>query len=150
MACDVPSAIKWDAGTIPVFVSVRGNDEDELKAYWAKRSDGAVVVQSLESPAWSPLYGMLKDRFGVTWVLDIERRERAPSVVMMAPWAGITKCGVTTLKCASTHVPLFLTGSDPPISLRQLPFARSLPQAVSIAHSQAAARNRFFASPTPP
>ena len=31
--------------------------------------------------------------------------------------------GVTTLKCASAHVPRFLTGSVPPISDRQLPSA---------------------------
>ena len=31
------------------------------------------------------------------------------------------RSGVATLKCASAHVPRFLTGSDPPISNRQLP-----------------------------
>ena len=31
------------------------------------------------------------------------------------------RSGVTTLKSASAHVPRFLTGSDPPISDRQLP-----------------------------
>ncbi|WP_375553480.1 glycosyltransferase [Roseovarius mucosus] len=52
--------------------------------------------------------------------------------------------GVTTLKCASTHVPRFLTGSDPPISHRQLPFGHSIAQAVTTAHRRAAARNGFL------
>ena len=52
--------------------------------------------------------------------------------------------GVTTLKCASTHVPRFLTGSDPPISDRQLPFGCSIAQAVTTAHRRAAARNSFL------
>ena len=71
MAYDVPSAMAWDAGEIPVFVSVRGDDEGELHCYWQKLSEGARIVQPLAPAAWSPLYGMLKDRFGVTWVLDI-------------------------------------------------------------------------------
>ena len=55
--------------------------------------------------------------------------------------------GVTTLKCASTHVPRFLTGSDPPISDRQLPFGCSIAQAVTTAHRRAAARNSFLGCP---
>ncbi len=57
--------------------------------------------------------------------------------------------GVTTLKCASTHVPRFLTGSDPPISNRQLPFRRSIAQAVYTAHRRAAARKGFLTLPSP-
>lgn len=70
-AYDVPPAMDWNAGTIPVFVSIRGNDEDELRNYWKGLSEGATVVQPLEPAQWSPLYGMLTDRFGITWVLDI-------------------------------------------------------------------------------
>ena len=51
---------------------------------------------------------------------------------------------VTTLKCASAHVPRFLTGSDPPISHRQLPFGCSIAQAVTTAHRRAATRNSFL------
>jgi PhnB protein len=72
MAYDVPSHTPYDAGTIPVFVSVRGTDTDELRGYWDGLSDGAAVVVPLGQAQWSPLYGMLTDRFGVTWVLDIE------------------------------------------------------------------------------
>ena len=72
MAYDVPSHIPYDAGSNPIFVSVRGTDEDELRAHWDLLSAGATVVAPLAEAPWSPLYGMLKDRFGVTWVLDIE------------------------------------------------------------------------------
>lgn len=71
MAYDVPSAMDWDAGTIPVFVSVRGDDANELRGYWDKLENGADVIQPIGPAAWSPLYGMLRDRFGITWVLDI-------------------------------------------------------------------------------
>lgn len=71
MAYDVPSRLEWSAGTIPFFVSVRGTAADEVSGYWSKLRDGATILQDLAPAAWSPLYGMLKDRFGVTWVLDV-------------------------------------------------------------------------------
>ncbi len=67
----MPGAQSYDAGDKPVFVSVRGTDGDEITAYWKGLSQGATVVQDLAPAGWSPLYGMLKDRFGVTWVLDV-------------------------------------------------------------------------------
>lgn len=72
MAYDVPSRLAWNPGEIPVFVSVRGDAADEITSYWQKLSEGATVVAPLAPAGWSPLYGMLKDRFGVTWVLDVE------------------------------------------------------------------------------
>jgi PhnB protein len=72
MAYDVPSRLDYAAGKIPFFVSLRGTDPDELTGLWNKLAAGATVVQPLGPAGWSPLYGMLKDRFGVTWVVDLE------------------------------------------------------------------------------
>jgi PhnB protein len=36
-----------------------------------KHTQGATIVQDLAPAAWSALYGMLKDRFGVTWSLEV-------------------------------------------------------------------------------
>lgn len=71
MAYDVPGATTYDAGAIPFFVSLRSADADEISALWTGLLDGATVVQELAPSGWSPLYGMLRDRFGVTWVLDV-------------------------------------------------------------------------------
>lgn len=71
MAYDVPSQLPWNQGENPFFVSVRGDDADEISALWQKLSDGSTVVRPLEAAPWAPLYGMLSDRFGVTWVLDV-------------------------------------------------------------------------------
>lgn len=72
MAYDVPAHLSHDPGDRAVFVSVRGTDADEVTGYWKGLSDGATVAQDLGPAGWSPLYGMLTDRFGVTWVLDLE------------------------------------------------------------------------------
>jgi PhnB protein len=71
MAYDVPGRLSYSAGDKPIFVSVRGTDADEITTYWKGLSDGAAVIQDLGPSAWAPLYGMLRDRFGVTWVLDV-------------------------------------------------------------------------------
>jgi PhnB protein len=38
---------------------------------WERLADGATVVQPLAPAQWAPLSGMLRDRFGVTWVVDV-------------------------------------------------------------------------------
>lgn len=53
------------------FVSVRGETLNEVEAYWAGLSAGATVVEALAASAWSPGFGMITDRFGVTWILDV-------------------------------------------------------------------------------
>jgi PhnB protein len=72
MAYDVPTQMPWSLGENAFFVSVRGDTNAEIAGYWDALSDGATVVQPLAPSGWSPLYGMLTDRFGVTWVLDVE------------------------------------------------------------------------------
>ena len=77
MAYDVPGHLSYDAGDRPVFVSVRGDDGDEITTCWTGLSDGATIIQDPGPAGWSPLYGMLKDRYGVTWVLDVAVEHRA-------------------------------------------------------------------------
>lgn len=55
----------------PFFVSVRGQTLDEVRAVWDGLAEGATVVEPLAASAWSAGFGMLTDRFGVTWVLDV-------------------------------------------------------------------------------
>ncbi|ATB29246.1 VOC family protein [Melittangium boletus] len=78
MAYDVPSRMPWDPGKNAFFVSVRGDSEKEISAFWEKLSVGATVAQPLAPSGWAPLYGMLKDRFGITWVLDVATEYKAP------------------------------------------------------------------------
>ena len=72
MAMDVPAARDWDPGTIPIFVSVRGDDAGTITRYWEGLGDGATVLQPLGPASFSPLYGMLRDRFGITWIMDVQ------------------------------------------------------------------------------
>jgi len=54
------------------FQSLRGQSLDEVTALWDGLADGAEIIEPLAESAWSPGFGMLTDRFGVTWVIDVE------------------------------------------------------------------------------
>ena len=71
MAYDVPSRTPWNPGENAHFVSVRGDSDTEIAALWEKLSADATITQPLAPSGWTPLYGMLKDRFGITWALDV-------------------------------------------------------------------------------
>lgn len=85
MAYDVPAqagAASTAAGTTrrengvtlttePFFLSVRGETAEEVGALWAKLAVGATVVEPFGPAQWAPAFGMLTDRFGVTWILDV-------------------------------------------------------------------------------
>ena len=53
------------------FVSVRGDTAEEVGALWDRLTDGADVIEKYGPSQWAPGFGMLKDRFGVTWILDV-------------------------------------------------------------------------------
>jgi len=57
--------------TQPFFVSVRGETLAEVQGYWEALAMGARIVEPLAATAWSPGFGMLTDRYGVTWIVDV-------------------------------------------------------------------------------
>ncbi|WP_328412141.1 VOC family protein [Nocardia sp. NBC_00403] len=71
MAYDVPASMPWTQGENSYFVSARGESADEMVPYWERLSEGANIIRPLAPAGWAPLYGMLQDRFGVVWVLDV-------------------------------------------------------------------------------
>ena len=72
MAFDVPPDRPFDRGTDAVYVSVRSDDPDEITRAFTVLAEGGTVRTPLGQAPWgTPLYGMLDDRFGITWVLDV-------------------------------------------------------------------------------
>ncbi|WP_149084163.1 MULTISPECIES: VOC family protein [Microbacterium] len=53
------------------FQSLRADSLAELQPVWDALAEGATVIEPLAASAWSAGFGMLTDRFGVTWVLDV-------------------------------------------------------------------------------
>ncbi|MFV0426148.1 MAG: VOC family protein [Beutenbergiaceae bacterium] len=49
------------------FVCINASTLAEVQSYWDALADGASIVEPLAASAWSAGFGMLTDRFGVTW-----------------------------------------------------------------------------------
>lgn len=64
-----PSMAVPDASSISVSLS--GDDEAELTGYWQRLAEGATITMPLEKAPWGDQFGMLKDRFGTDWMVNI-------------------------------------------------------------------------------
>jgi PhnB protein len=70
MGADTPPSMEFHAPA-GIGISVSGEDDAELSGYWQKLSDGGTVTMPLEAAPWGDKFGMLTDRFGVPWMVNI-------------------------------------------------------------------------------
>ena len=70
MASDTPSRMEYRAGT-NMSMSLSGDNEAELKAYFEKLSVGGMVTMPLEKAIWGDSFGMCADKYGVQWLVNI-------------------------------------------------------------------------------
>jgi len=70
MASDTPNRMEYRAGT-NMSMSLSGDNEAELKAYFEKLSAGGTVTMPLEKAIWGDSFGMCTDKFGVQWLVNI-------------------------------------------------------------------------------
>lgn len=71
MGSDVPSHMEYRLGENTFSVSLSGDDEARLTQWFTALSEGADVTQPLERAPWGDSFGMLRDRFGVSWLVNI-------------------------------------------------------------------------------
>lgn len=76
MASDTPTGMEYKPGTT-MSMSLSGDNEEELRGYWDKLSEGATVTMPLEKAPWGDTFGMLTDKFGVAWMVNIAGPEAA-------------------------------------------------------------------------
>lgn len=69
-AADAPSHMTFTPGT-NFSMSLSGESEDELRGYFDKLSAGGSVTMPLEKAPWGDTFGMLTDRFGTQWLVNI-------------------------------------------------------------------------------
>jgi len=76
MGADTPSSMEVSTnGT----VSLSGDDEAELRGYWDALAVGGTLGVPLETAPWGDTYGMLTDRFGIGWMVNIAGSRAATS-----------------------------------------------------------------------
>jgi PhnB protein len=71
MAADTPKRMEYHPGT-NVGMSLSGTNEAELKNYFQKLATGGQVSMPLEKAMWGDTFGMVTDKFGINWMVDIE------------------------------------------------------------------------------
>lgn len=76
MASDMPPGQAL-AGGNNFSVSLSGDDDAELRGYWAALADGGQVMMPLEKQVWGDTFGWVVDKFGTPWMVNIASPENA-------------------------------------------------------------------------
>jgi PhnB protein len=66
--CEGP--VNFDGFSLSVTVP----DEAEAERLFGALSEGGLVSMPLEKTFWAPKFGMLQDRFGVSWMISVEHK----------------------------------------------------------------------------
>lgn len=76
MASDTPDSMPYQEGA-SISISLSGDNETELRGYWDKLIEGGTATLPLEKAPWGDTFGMLTDKFGVCWMVNITGQSAA-------------------------------------------------------------------------
>ncbi len=72
MASDTPPGMESNPGaSVGLSLSGESNDEEKLKGFWERLSEGANISVPLDKSPWGDTFGMLTDKFGMEWMVNI-------------------------------------------------------------------------------
>ena len=74
MAADTPNHVEYSPGT-NFNMSLSGDDEATLRGYFEKLQAGGTVTMPLDKAPWGDTFGMVTDKFGVAWLVNISPSE---------------------------------------------------------------------------
>jgi len=73
MASDEPSG---DGGAMKGFaVNLTLTDHEEARRIFEALADGGEIQMPIGETFWSPLFGSCQDRFGVSWMVNVEDQQ---------------------------------------------------------------------------
>lgn len=70
MASDTPNGMEFTPGT-NFSMSLSGDDEAELRGFFDALAEGGAVTLPLDKAPWGDTFGMVKDKFGINWMVNI-------------------------------------------------------------------------------
>jgi len=70
MLADTPTGVEYQEGS-RISLALSGEDETMLREYWDKLSDGGTVRMPLEKAPWGDIFGMLTDKYGILWMVNV-------------------------------------------------------------------------------
>lgn len=73
MAYDVQDSLPYSAGENAFYASLRSTETEEIEKFGTAltESEGVTIHVPFGPSVFSPYYGKLTDRFGVTWIIDV-------------------------------------------------------------------------------
>lgn len=72
MAYDVQPSKDFDRGVNSFYVTLQSAEPEEIKRGWdALEKNAKSILIPLGPAPFAPLYGMLTDQFGVTWIIGV-------------------------------------------------------------------------------
>ena len=72
MASDTPNSLPWSPeSNISISLSGGEYDETELRGYWNGLAEAGTIALPLELAPWGDTFGMVIDRFGTRWMVNI-------------------------------------------------------------------------------
>jgi PhnB protein len=77
MASDLPPGQEESFTPGSMMSCSLSGDGERLRAFWDGLSEGATVTMPLEKQMWGDEFGMLVDRFGTPWMVNIAGGEGA-------------------------------------------------------------------------
>ena len=79
MGADTPNSMEYHPGSA-ISISLSGADEVELRGYYEKLSTGGgAVTVPMETAPWGDVFGMCTDRFGVSWLFNVNAGQATPA-----------------------------------------------------------------------
>jgi PhnB protein len=70
MGSDTPQRMEYKPGS-NFSMSLSGDDDAVLRGWFQKLADGGTVTMPLEKAMWGDTFGMVVDRYGVNWLVNI-------------------------------------------------------------------------------
>lgn len=70
MGADTPNGMEFQP-MVNFSISLSGENESELRGYYEKLVEGGMPTQPLEKAPWGDTFGMLVDKYGVIWMVNI-------------------------------------------------------------------------------
>ncbi len=72
MASDNPGS--HALGTGKIHLALGGDDEEKLRRIFNDLSDGGKIGQPLKKQLWGDIYGDLRDKYAIQWMINISKR----------------------------------------------------------------------------
>lgn len=72
---DTPSNVPYEDGA-RISLTLNGDNEALLRGYWEKLAADGTVTMPLDKAPWGDTFGMLTDKFGINWMVDVAASEK--------------------------------------------------------------------------